>query len=74
MSMGNFIPFIQKNTLSIRGKRKSIPDFSGKLSRPDNPRFRAAGEVSSEPLYWYHWTYAGHQLVADILVESLATP
>ncbi len=34
--------------------------------------FAASGRAGGEPLFWAHWSYAGHRVAADALVGALA--
>jgi hypothetical protein len=49
----------------------ALADSSGAGFVPVADRFLAPGRARGEPLFWAHWSYAGHRAAADALVRAL---
>jgi hypothetical protein len=52
----------------------ALADSIGAGFIPLQERFAAAEEASGEPLFWAHWSYAGHRVAAAALVEAMLPP
>jgi lysophospholipase L1-like esterase len=50
----------------------ALADSTGAGFVPLAGRFEASARAGGAPLFWAHWSYAGHRVVADALVEALA--